>query len=64
MKVTQSWKRNQPSTVSGYSLTVTVTYSSFNEEEINEIEKMLPGGTVIVNAETRGCEENGEGINV
>ena len=47
MKMTQSCKRNKPSTAGGYSITVTITYSSFNSTEIDEIEKRLPTGTIV-----------------
>lgn len=47
MKITQSWKRNTPTT-DGYSLTVTYVYSSQYLHEIEEVEKKLPKGTVVM----------------
>ena len=51
MKVVQSYKRNKPSTAGGYSLTVSITYSSFNPSEIYEIEKKLPKGMIVVDTD-------------
>lgn len=48
MKVYHSWKRNKPSTSEGYSITVTITYSSFSEAEINQVEKKMPPGTMLI----------------
>jgi len=50
MKITQSWKRNMPTT-DGYSLTVTYVYSSKYLHEIEEVEKKLPVGIVIMNTD-------------
>ena len=44
--VTQSWKRNTPSTVCGESITATVTYYSFNKEEIDNLETKMPKGII------------------
>ena len=51
MKVFQSYKRNKPSTAGGYSLTVSITYSSYNQSEIDEIEKKLPNGMMIIDTD-------------
>lgn len=51
MKVTQTWIRNNPSSVCGYSITVTTTYSSFNKYEIDEIEKKLPKGMIVLDTD-------------
>lgn len=51
MKVYQSWKRNEPSSSGGYSITVTTTYSSFSEAEINQVEKKLPKGMVVIDTD-------------
>lgn len=51
MKVTQTWKRNTPSSAGGYSITVTTTYSSFNQYEIDEIEKKLPKGMIVLDTD-------------
>ena len=47
MKIAQSWKRNTPTT-DGYSLTVTYVYSSMYLHEIEEVEKKLPKGIIII----------------
>ena len=50
MKITQSWKRNAPSTVQGESITYTIVYSSFKEGEIDRqqefLEMLVPKGCV------------------
>ncbi len=51
MKVTQSWTRNIPTSTSGYSITVSTTYSSFNPTEIDNIEKKLPKGMIIMDTD-------------
>ena len=51
MKVTQTWERNTPSSAGGYSITVKTTYSSFNPYEIDDIEKKLPKGMVVIDTE-------------
>jgi len=50
MKITQSWKRNAPTT-DGYSLTVTYVYSSNYLHEIEEVEKKLPKGIVVMDTD-------------
>ena len=50
MKIIQSWKRNMPTT-DGYSLTLTYVYSSKYLHEIEEIEKKLPHGTIIMDTD-------------
>jgi len=51
MKVTQSWKRNMPSSAGGYSITVSITYSSNCKSEIDEIEKKLPKGMIMLDTD-------------
>ena len=51
MKITESWKRNPPTTEGGYSLTVTYTYSSKYLYEIEEVEKKLPKGMVVMDTD-------------
>lgn len=62
MKITQAWKRNKPSSVDGYSITYTITYSSMNEEEIIKQEgclsKVLPMGAILI-SDTEGENQNG-----
>ena len=47
MKVVQSHKRNIPDTINGESLTVYLTYYSFDKEEIDKLEASMPKGLVI-----------------
>ena len=47
MKVTQRWKRNMPSTLGGESITLTTVYSSFDKEEIDDLERQMPKGLLI-----------------
>lgn len=51
MKVIQTWTRNTPSSAGGYSITVSTTYSSNNISEIDEIEKKLPKGMIIIDTD-------------
>ena len=51
MKVTQTWKRNTPSTISGESITVSTTYSSFDKYEIDELEKKMPSGMIVIDTD-------------
>jgi len=50
VKITQSWRRNTPTT-DGYSLTVTYVYSSKYLHEIEEVEKKLPKGIIIMDTD-------------
>ena len=50
MKITWSWKRNTPTT-DGYGLTVTYVYSSKYLHEIEELEKKLPKGIIIMDTD-------------
>lgn len=50
MKITQSWKRNAPTT-DGYSLTVTYVYSSKYLHEIEDIERKLPKGMIVIDTD-------------
>ena len=50
MKITQSWKRDMPTT-DGYSLTVTYVYSSKYLHEIEDIERKLPNGTIVMDTD-------------
>lgn len=54
MKVTQSWKHNPPSTMSGYSITVTTVYSSFNKAEIDDLEQKMPKGMLVMDTDKPG----------
>ena len=51
MKIIQSWTRNTPSSAGGYSITLTITYSSFNREEIDDLEKKMPKGMIVMDTE-------------
>ena len=48
MKITQSWKRNSPSSISGESITLTIVYSSFDRTEIDELEQKMPNGMLVM----------------
>ena len=50
MKITQTWKRDTP-TIDGYSLTLSYVYSSKYLHEIEEIEKKLPKGIIIMDTD-------------
>lgn len=51
MKVIQTWTRNEPSSAGGYSITVKITYSSLSKGEIDELEKKLPKGMLVMEGE-------------
>lgn len=51
MKMYQTWTRNEPSSAGGYSITVKYTYVSNNPSEINEIEKKLPKGMIVIDTD-------------
>ena len=51
MKIYQSWKRNKPDTQSGESITVTITYCSFNANEIDELQEQMPKGLLIMDTD-------------
>ena len=50
MKITQSWKRNTPTT-DGYGLTVTYVYSSKYLHEIEALEKKLTNGIIVMDTD-------------
>ena len=50
MKITQSWKHNMPS-ADGFGITVTYVYESKRLSEIEELEKRLPRGTIIMDTD-------------
>ena len=61
MKITQSWKRNMPSSIQGESITVYTTYSSYDKGEIDELEKKMPNGMLIMDmnkTEETNCEHD------
>ena len=51
MKVIQNWTRNTPSSAGGYSITVKTPYSSNNKGEIDELEKKLPKGMMVLDTD-------------
>lgn len=51
MKVTQTLVRNAPSSAGGYSITVKTTYSSNIKSEIDEIEKKMPKGMLVMDTD-------------
>lgn len=48
MKIFVDWKRNEPDTLTGESVTVKITYSSFDKKEIDDFEKKLPKGMLVM----------------
>lgn len=62
MKITQMWKRNTPTTMSGYSITVTYIYSSFKKEEIDELEKRMPEGILVAEFDKENINQNDKTI--
>jgi len=58
MKIVQTWVRNTPSSTGGYSITIKYTYSSSNPAEIDEIEKKLPKGMLIIDTDEPDKRKN------
>ena len=48
MKIYQTWKRNEPSSSSGESITLTTVYASFDKAEIDELEQKMPKGMLVM----------------
>ena len=44
MHVTQTKKNNIPSSINGYSITISTTYYSHNKEDIDKLCSMIPDG--------------------
>ena len=59
MKITYVWKRNSPSSQGGDSITIKITYSSFNSGEIDDLEKILPKSIIIMDV-PHACVERKE----
>ena len=57
MKVTQTWKRNTPSSAGGESITLTTVYSSFDKAEIDDLETKMPKGILITEFKDKGVKE-------
>lgn len=54
-----TWQKLNPSTMSGYAITVKHTYSSFDMAEINALEEMLKqtiGAGVLIENEAEGSK--------
>ena len=58
MKIYQKWKRNKPDTVTGESITVTITYCSFDRDEIDELQKKMPKGMLVMYTEQKTAGTN------
>ena len=58
MKIYQRWKRNEPDTVTGESITVTITYCSFDRAEIDELQKKMPKGMLVMDTEQKTAGTN------
>ena len=56
MKVITEWKDLGISTVTGYTLQIVTTISSFNEDEIEELKQSLGSTYTIVNTESDKSE--------
>lgn len=56
MKIYQRWKRNEPDSVVGESITVTITYCSFKREEIDELQKKMPNGMLVMDTDKKETE--------
>lgn len=51
MKITQSWYRCEPNTISGESIVLTIVFSSHNKAEIDELHEKMPKGVLIGDTE-------------
>ena len=58
MKIYEKWKRNEPDTVTGESITVTITYCSFDKGEIDELQKKMPNGMLVMDTEQKTAGAN------
>ena len=56
MKIYEKWKRNDPDTVCGESITVTITYCSFDKKEIDELQKQMPNGMIVMDTNKKNEE--------
>ena len=62
MKVTQTWKRNMPSTLGGESITLKTVYSSFDKQEIDDLEQKMPKGMIVMDSEGMKKKDDDESI--
>ena len=62
MKITQSWHINEPTTYSGYSITLTTVYSSKDKAEIDDLEQKMPKGMIVMdgNYNVESSESGGQ----
>ena len=58
MKIYQKWKRNEPDTVTGESITVTIIYCSFDRDEIDELQKKMQKGMLVMDTEQKTAGTN------
>ena len=54
MKIAYSWKRNPPVSIVGESITVSITYSSCDKSEVDDLEKTLPKGAILMDTQKEG----------
>ena len=54
MKIAYSWKRNPPASIVGESITLTITYSSYDKGEVDDLEKTLPSGVILMDTRKDG----------
>ena len=53
MKIYEIWKRNEKNTVYGESIKVTIIYCSHDKREIDELEKTLPEGMMVIDTDRK-----------
>ena len=53
MKIYTSWKRNEPDTLTGESITMTILYTSLKKEEIDELQKRMPKGVLVMDTDKK-----------
>ena len=51
MRITQAWARNEPDTIRGESITLVTVYSSFDKSEIDDLEKTMPKGMLVMDGD-------------
>ena len=60
MKIYETWKRNEPDTMIGESITVKIVYTSFDKSEIDDLQKRMPEGMLVMNTDKRADGERSE----
>ena len=57
MKIYQSWKRNEPDTMTGESITVTIVYTSWDKSEIDDLQKKMPKGMLVMDTHKKNSSD-------